>query len=336
MSWLYSRALVEEYLAATCSDGTPFAPSSGNPTPQAYLPPDRMTAFSRPSRFGMTFEPLTDDHGAALLTWFLAASRARTSASPEKAPALTEPVQACGRTWRASWAKFDPVSSSWKTAQRCLLGDSEESSVTWPRSGMTAAGQCWELPTLEHPTSETGSGLWVPTPIATEWKAGCGKTGNRAPQKAAKAGMKLGEFAKLWPTPQARDFRSGDHPDSPRAQRKRAQGWSPNLNDVVLWPTPTSTLGTNGGRVTPTKAREGGTLIEALSARTMWATPTVCGNNNRAGASPKSGDGLATQAGGALNPTWVEWLMGWPLGWTDLKPLETDKSPFAPPQLGAC
>ena len=26
---------------------------------------------------------------------------------------------------------------------------------------------------------------------------------------------------------------------------------------------------------------------------------------------------------GTLNPTWVEWLMGWPIGWTDLKPLET-------------
>jgi len=26
-----------------------------------------------------------------------------------------------------------------------------------------------------------------------------------------------------------------------------------------------------------------------------------------------------------LNPMWVEWLMGWPLGWTDLKPLEMDK-----------
>jgi len=26
---------------------------------------------------------------------------------------------------------------------------------------------------------------------------------------------------------------------------------------------------------------------------------------------------LAAQAGGKLNPTWVEWLMGWPLGWTD-------------------
>jgi DNA (cytosine-5)-methyltransferase 1 len=23
--------------------------------------------------------------------------------------------------------------------------------------------------------------------------------------------------------------------------------------------------------------------------------------------------------GGSLNPTWVEWLMGFPLGWTDLE-----------------
>jgi hypothetical protein len=29
--------------------------------------------------------------------------------------------------------------------------------------------------------------------------------------------------------------------------------------------------------------------------------------------------------GGQLNPPWVEWLMGWPLEWTELKPLEMDK-----------
>lgn len=29
--------------------------------------------------------------------------------------------------------------------------------------------------------------------------------------------------------------------------------------------------------------------------------------------------------GGQLNPMWVEWLMGWPLGWTDLKPLAMDR-----------
>jgi len=39
---------------------------------------------------------------------------------------------------------------------------------------------------------------------------------------------------------------------------------------------------------------------------------------------------LDTQTGGQLNPTWVEWLMGWPLGWSELKPLEMDKSHFVP------
>ena len=50
----------------------------------------------------------------------------------------------------------------------------------------------------------------------------------------------------------------------------------------------------------------------------MFPTPTVCGNYNHKGASKTSGDGLATVVGGKLNPTWVEWLMSFPLGWTDL------------------
>jgi hypothetical protein len=28
---------------------------------------------------------------------------------------------------------------------------------------------------------------------------------------------------------------------------------------------------------------------------------------------------------GILNPEFSEWLMAWPIGWTDLKPLATDK-----------
>jgi site-specific DNA-cytosine methylase len=31
---------------------------------------------------------------------------------------------------------------------------------------------------------------------------------------------------------------------------------------------------------------------------------------------------LSREVGGSLNPTWVEWLMGYPLGWTDLEHLE--------------
>jgi hypothetical protein len=293
MSWLFSQALVEAFSAASCSAGEPSAPSSGSPTPRAYLPSDRMTAFSRPSRFGMTFAPLTDDRGAALLTWYLAGFPARTSALPAKAPASLASDQACGLTWRASLAKFDPDSCSWKTVQLSLLGDSELSSVTWPRSGMTAGGQCWELPTLERPTSATDSGLRVPTPIANDAE----KRGNFDPVRS----WGLAGFAKLWPTP-------------------------------------TSTLGTNGGRVTPTKAREGGTLIEALSART-FATPTArdwkSGKASQA-TMERNSRPLSEQVGGSLNPTWVEWLMGWPLGWTDLEPSATAKYLPVMQQHGAC
>lgn len=28
---------------------------------------------------------------------------------------------------------------------------------------------------------------------------------------------------------------------------------------------------------------------------------------------------------GQLNPDWVEWLMGWPVGWTSLKPLPKER-----------
>ena len=32
-------------------------------------------------------------------------------------------------------------------------------------------------------------------------------------------------------------------------------------------------------------------------------------------------EAIESQGGGQLNPPWVEWLMGLPIGWTDLKPL---------------
>jgi hypothetical protein len=37
----------------------------------------------------------------------------------------------------------------------------------------------------------------------------------------------------------------------------------------------------------------------------------------------QNGSTLGTR--GRLNPPWVEWLMGWPIGWTELKPSATAK-----------
>ena len=79
MSWLFSQALVEEYSEASSLDGAQSAQLSGKPTQQAYCAPDKMTAFSRLSRFGMTYKPLTATHGQALLMSYLAAFHAKTS-----------------------------------------------------------------------------------------------------------------------------------------------------------------------------------------------------------------------------------------------------------------
>ena len=83
------------------------------------------------------------------------------------------------------------------------------------------------------------------------------------------------------------------------------------------WPTPVA----DGDRTT--NYAQGGTSL-GWAVRNV-PTPAVHGNYNRKGASKTSGNGLATVIGGTLNPTWVEWLMGWPLGWTDCAVLETDR-----------
>jgi hypothetical protein len=78
MSWLFSRALVEEYLGENFSDGEQSALSNGNNIPQAYCAPDKMTGFSRLFRFGMTYKPLTETRGEELLMLYLEDFHAKT------------------------------------------------------------------------------------------------------------------------------------------------------------------------------------------------------------------------------------------------------------------
>lgn len=55
-------------------------------------------------------------------------------------------------------------------------------------------------------------------------------------------------------------------------------------------------------------------------------TPTASpyGRNKSRGPNAKIRPSLQMLAGGPLNPEFVEWLMGWPMGGTDLRPLEME------------
>ena len=306
MSWHFSQALVAEYLEATCSDGAPFAPLSGMPTPQAYCAPDRTTAHSRLSRFGMTCAPLTEDRGAELLTWYLAAFHAKTSAQPERVQASKASAVECGQKWPASSARYDHDLRLWKTAQCSLLEGLDVYSETWPRSGTMRAGECWAqlMPVLR--TSATVSGLWL-TPTCMNIEPTDNRRTKRAQYRATVGRQDspggLAEQVmtrKFWPTATARDWKGANTEQG--LTRKDGKSRMDQLANAVAWPTPNAS--DHIQRKTSASWKEKGRVNYVLS------NPEVTGVH-----------------GGQLNPTWVEWLMGWPLEWTDLKPLATDKFP---------
>ena len=243
MSWLYSQALVEEFLGDTCLDGELCAQSNGSHTQQAYCAPDKMTKFSRLSRFGMTFKPLTASHGEELLTLFRAAFHAKTSQPRGGGEELMVKDQECGEKWHGSFTKYSPDSSSWKTHQFSLLEGLEEFSETWPKWGLMRNGECWVQQTLAHHIKGTESGSLE---------------------------------IKKWPTPGASD-----------AIRGTMQNWKP---------------------IRPSGQPAQYPLNQALR--------DITGINGRP------------------NPMFVEWLMGWPILWTDLKPWAMAKSLSAQPQHG--
>jgi hypothetical protein len=279
MSWLYSQALVEEYLGESCSDGEQSAPLNGNHIQQAYCAPDKMTDFSRLSRFGMMFKPLTENRGEELLMSYLEGFHAKTSQQQVEAQELTESDQECGEKWHGLLARFDQDLHLWRTVQCSLLEDLNESLQTLPQWGMTVGGELYLLPTLVQTTNENESGLWL-TPSTVD-----------IPTRSAESMKKRLEYRK-------KIGRNGVGAGC--------------LSEQVEW----SGKGQPIGYIT----------------KETWPTPTahMAKETNAPSEAKRNEPSMASRVGGKLNPTWVEWLMGWPLEWTDLKPLGMDKSPCVP------
>jgi len=55
-----------------------------------------------------------------------------------------------------------------------------------------------------------------------------------------------------------------------------------------------------------------------VPTRTAGAPPTSRGWKSGSMGTQGNSRPLSEQVGGSLNPTWVEWLQGFPLGWTEL------------------
>ena len=299
MSWLYSQALVEEYLGANYLDGEQSVPSNGKHIQQAYCAPDKMTDFSRLSRFGMMFKPLMEILGEELLMWYLEGFPAKTYPQQGEAQGLTESDQECGEKWHASFVKFDPDSCSWRTHQCSLLGDLELFSETWPQWGLMRGGECWEQRMLEQTIRGTESGL-SPDGVATFHTPNTtGLDGGSNSRRALK------KRQEKFPTPTASDHK--DQPTSKSWKEKGAINFKLSNPEIrAMWPTPVKS---DCEMRRPTAKWKGTSDLVSV----VWTETGGRENPN--------------QPPALLNATWVEWLMGWPLEWTDLKPSAMGKCP---------
>jgi len=67
-----------------------------------------------------------------------------------------------------------------------------------------------------------------------------------------------------------------------------------------------------------------------------WPTPTTPSGGGNCGGSGAYKNAIknGTHIPHSINPNLYEWLMGWPIGWTDLAPVVTGRWPFVPQQHG--
>lgn len=312
-SYLYSLAQEADCLQASGSKaGEPSVTLNGTNTANGSSKPESGTGCSTMRPSGTTSTRSTVNRGKDLLMSSAQGFRVSRSAR-QGIKNQTMIAETDGLTPFALLEKFSPDTSfsktsegyypQWTRPQMNLFRTSEPYYETFPKAGMMRNGVCYPQPSAERRISVIESGLW-PTPTSTERAtAGSGTlyitqngTVRRRNTDGTSSNMGLEATVKMWPTPTA----SGNY----NPEGAQCKEWGGLVTAVMKYATP--------------QARDYRT-----GQRSRWENPERSRNLN-------------DQVGGKLNPNWVDWLMGFPVGWTDLKPLATDKFRQWLQQHGVC
>ncbi len=190
-------------------------------------------------------------------------------------------------------ASFDPVTCSLKTSQQSLVTDSEPYSQTLPRWGSLRNGDVSEHPIAAHRITGIGGSYWPTVGVR-----GFTNEGDL---------MALGKKCETFEEMSGMAYRA--------ALKKKQQ----------YFPTPTVT---SGAQVAwdKTPGQTGGTTLAGYVK--YWPTPTahLAKETNAPSEANRNEPTLSSLVGGTLNPSWVEWLMGFPIEFTASKGWGTPKS----------
>ena len=246
-------------------------------------------------------EPSTATLGAERWISSLEGSPVRMCPTPENAQGWGKaPVQGFGLSSPESFARLDQDGSWLKMSQGysqlTLDGVSEQFCETWPRLGTMRSGECFPLPTPARPIggNESGSRLTgkeshhVPTPTAQDGisrKSTSSEVLNFDTNKS----VSLDRWVGMWPTPNSLDWKDTGDPSLANIAARESARPTPRTRHLC---------GGTGSHELLKKRKEDGTISES--------------------------ERLAMSGGGQLNPLWVEWLMGWPIGWTALGAAATE------------
>jgi hypothetical protein len=303
--------------------------------------------------FGTILPPLTGDPGVATSTWYAAASRARISPWPAGARGSKKGTAAAsGTNTSGLFAQWSPAGFLSKTCQGSLFEESTPYSGDWPKAGSLRSGACFQRPAWVRPTSASASSssAW-PTPCKQDPKRKL-IDGESVTGEGVKWGTSLTQYAEqLWPTPNVPNGGRTLSPEAVAAKGATARGKRQvGLENVAsLWPTPKASAENYGQ---PRDDDRGDLQAAAVG---LWATPTsrdwrsgecseatwernarplneqVCHSSHPdpptgTPGPPSSPSGPTSRR--QLNVSFVEWLQGFPIGFSDLKPLATPWSRF--------
>ncbi len=284
MAWIYLAESVESASHSTNGcDLSPTVKKTDSPNPFFCLECRKENSLEHQS--GTTFQ-LSKELCCQKSTSSLADSLAKTSAA-----------QAMARVWKASEAGFFSRSygSSKKSGQLSFFSKTCQQSEhvaarrwekKWPNDGMIVDGKLFQLRKWARPTFEIDGSSLLPTPTASTY----GTSQNGTP---------------------------GDGRESYKGKGKPSLAMMARKN---LWPTPRANDAEKRGDFDATNPRNG--LPAAVK---LWSTPTAS-EGHKGSPARKYGDGtmtLTAQVGGSLSPMWVEWLMGYAIGHTELRPWAT-------------